>query len=87
MGNVNTHCNSSSFLEGVMKMADVDRDPFGKHDKTGTQPDDTGETIPFTLGGMIKGGSTWEPEQEQETSFRGKTQSTRLKEMWVEGLY
>ena len=30
-------------------MADVDIDPFGKHDKMDAQPD-TGETIPFTLG-------------------------------------
>ena len=33
------------------------------------------------------GGSTWEPEQEQETSFRGKTQSVRLKEGFIKGLY
>ena len=30
---MDTHCNSSSFLKGVMKMADVDIDSFGKHDK------------------------------------------------------
>ena len=33
------------------------------------------------------GGATWEPECEQETSFGGKTQITRLKEAQVEGLY
>ena len=66
-----------------MKMADVDIDPFIKHGKTDAQPD-TGETIPFTRGG-VTGGSAWEPEQE--TSFRGKTRSTRFKEEWVERLY
>ena len=67
-------------------MADVDIDPFGDHNKTDSHPDDTGENIPpqVTPGG----GSTWEPECEQETSFGGgKTQSTRLKELFVEKLY
>ena len=69
-------------------MADVDIDPFGNHDKIDTQPDEpTSETIPLTPGGVIGGGSTWEPEHEQETSFRGKSQSTRVKEAQVEGLY
>ena len=67
-------------------MADVDIDPFGKHDKTEEQPN-TGETIPFTPPVVIKTPS-WEPEREQETSFgRGKTQSTRLKEPFVKKLY
>ena len=69
-------------------MADMDINPFGKHNKTDAVPDkqpDTDETIPFTLGGVIEGGSTWEPEREQETSFRGgKSQSTRLEELFVE---
>ena len=52
-----------------MKMADIYIDPFGEHDKTDAQLDETGETIPFTPGGVIEGGSTWEPEQE--TSFGG----------------
>ena len=40
-------------------MADVDIDPSGEHDKTDGQPD---EMIPFTPGGgVIEGGSTWEP--------------------------
>ena len=34
----------------------------------------------LSLGGVIEGGSTWEQEREQETTFGGKTQSTRLKE-------
>ena len=54
-------------------MADVDINPFGNHDKTDSHPDETGETIPFTLGGVIEGGSTWKLECEQETSFRGRT--------------
>ena len=58
-----------------MKMADIDVD----HDRMNTQPD-TGKTIPFTPRGVIEGGSTW----DCETSFGGKTQSTRLKEVWVE---
>ena len=53
-------------------MADVDIDSFGNRDKTDSHPDEKSETIPFTPGGMI-GGSTWEPECEQETSFRGRT--------------
>ena len=68
-------------------MADVDIDPFGKHDKTDVQPDEP-RAKPFlsTPGGVIEGGSTWEPEQE--TSFGGgKTQSTRLKKVCVKGLY
>ena len=64
-----------------MKMAGVDINAFSDHDKTGAHPD-TGETIFFTPGGVIKGGSTWEPEQE--ASLRGgKTQLTRLKELFV----
>ena len=76
MGNVNTYCNSSFFLKGTMKMADVDIDPSGEHDKTDEQPN-ADETIPFTQGRVIEGGSNL--KLEQETSFRGKTQRTRLK--------
>ena len=67
-------------------MADVDIDPFCNHNKPDTQPNETGESILLTLGGVIGGGSTWEPELE--TLFKGgKTQLTRLKEVQVEGLY
>ena len=45
-------------------MADVDIDPFGDHESRPEEP--TGENIPLTLVG---GGTTWEPEHEQETSF------------------
>ena len=55
-------------------MTDVDIDPFGDHDKTKSRPEEpTGENIPLTPGG----GSTWEPEREQETSFEGESQRTR----------
>ena len=46
-------------------MADVDIYPFGEHDRTDSHPDETGENIPFTWGGgggVIEGGSTWEPD-------------------------
>ena len=42
-----------------------------------------GENIPLTP----VGGSTWEPEREQETSFGGGSQRTKLMKEYVEGLY
>ena len=42
-----------------------------------------GENIPLTLGG----GSTWEPGNEQDTSFGGESQRTKLKKEDVKGLY
>ena len=65
----------------MKKMADVDTDPFSEHDKTDEQPD-TDETICFTSGGVIQS-----REPEHKTFRGGKTQSTRLKEVWVKGLY
>ena len=63
-------------------MADVDIDPFGEHDKTESRPDEpTGENIHLTP----VGGSTWEPEREQETSFGGKSQRIRMTEERVKG--
>ena len=63
-------------------MADVDIDPFGEHDKT-EEPMD--ENIPLT---PVEGESTWEPEHEQETSFRRReSQRTRLKKDYVKDLY
>ena len=66
-------------------MADVDIDPFGKHNRTESRTDETGENIPFTP----VGGSTWEPERgEQETSFRGReSQRTSLMKDYVKDLY
>ena len=63
LGEFCTNCNSSSFLNGVMKMANIDIDPFSDHDKTDAQPDETGETVPLSPGGVVVGGgATWEPE-------------------------
>ena len=66
-------------------MADIDIDPFGKHE---SGPDETGESIPLTPVGR----STWELECEQETSFRGLSgERVRLNAEFVEdkvnGLY
>ena len=62
-------------------MADVDIDPFGEHESRPEEP--TGENIPLTPAG----GSIWEPEREQETSFRGTSQRTRLVREYVKDLY
>ena len=45
-----------------MKMADVDIDPFGDHDKMDVQPDEMGKIIPLNprgggVGGGVEGGS------------------------------
>ena len=67
-------------------MADVDIDPFGEHESRTDDNTETGENIPFTqVGG---GRSTWEPERgEQETSFRGESQRTKLMKDYVRDLY
>ena len=65
-------------------MADIDINPFGDHE-TESRPDEPmGENIPLTPG---RGGSTWEPEREQETSFRGESQKNELIKDYVKGLY
>ena len=46
-------------------MADVNFDPFGELDKTNSHPDETGENILFTPGGVTGGGSTWEPDMQK----------------------
>ena len=61
-------------------MADINIDPFGDH-KTESEP--TGENIPLTP----VGGSTWEPEHEQETSFGGESKRTELMKDYVKDLY
>ena len=65
-------------------MADIDIDPFSDDDKTDARPDDhPDETIPLTPEGVM-GGSTWEPEPEQETSFRGgKLTELDSKKHWL----
>ena len=62
-------------------MADVDIDPFGEHKTRLEEP--MGENVPLTP----VGGSTWEPEREQETSFGGTSQRTRLMKDYVKDLY
>ena len=66
-----------------MKVADIDINLFGDHDKT----DETEETIPLTPGGMGGGGVTSEPEHKQKVSFGWKNKKTRLKKTQFEGLY
>ena len=59
-------------------MADIDIDPFIDNDKTDSHLDDTGETIPFNPRGAMRGGSTWEPDREQETSLGGKAMKVKF---------
>ena len=63
------------------KMADIDIDPFGEHESRPDEP--TGKNIPLTP----VGGSTWEPERDQETSFRGESHRTKLMKDYVKDLY
>ena len=63
-------------------MANVDIDPYGKHDRPDEHLD---ETIPLTPGEAIREGSTWEPEQE--TSFEGRSLRMKVLKEHVEGLY
>ena len=68
-------------------MADVDIDTFGEHDRTESRTDGTGENVSFTPVGGGKS-STWEPDQgEQETSFGGESQRTKLIKDYVRDLY
>ena len=66
-------------------MADVDIDPFGEHESRTDEPMD--EHIPLDL--VTPGrSSTWEPDQgEQETSFGGESQRTKLMKDYVKDLY
>ena len=66
-------------------MADVDIDPFGKHESRTDDHTETGENIPFA---PVGGRSTWEPDRgEQETSFGGESQRTKLMKDYVKDLY
>ena len=66
-------------------MVDIDIDPFGEHESRTDNHTETGENIPFT---PVGGGSTWEPDQgEQETSFGGESQRTKLIKDYVRDLY
>ena len=66
-------------------MADVDIDPFEEHESSTEEPTD--EHIP--LDPVTPGrSSTWEPDRgEQETSFRGESQRTKLMKDYVRDLY
>ena len=66
-------------------MADIDIDPFGEHESRPEEPTD--EHIPLDL--VTPGrSSTWEPDRgEQETSFRGESQRTKLMKDYVRDLY
>ena len=65
-------------------MADIDIDPFGEHESRTDEPTD--EHIP--LDPVTPGRSTWEPDRgEQETSFGGESQRTKLMKDYVRDLY
>ena len=66
-------------------MADIDIDPFGEHESRPEEPTD--EHIP--LHPVTPGrSSTWEQDRgEQETSFRGESQRTKLMKDYVRDLY
>ena len=66
-------------------MADVDIDPFGEHESRSEEPTD--EHIP--LDPITPGrSSAWEADRgEQETSFRGESQRTKLMKDYVKDLY
>ena len=53
-------------------MAGIDIGPFGEHNRTEEPTDENIPLDPVTSGGR----STWEPEREQELSFRGKSLET-----------
>ena len=66
-------------------MPDVDIDLFGEHESRPEEPTD--EHIPLDL--VTPGrSSTWEPDRgEQETSFGGESQRTKLMKDYVRDLY
>ena len=68
-------------------MANVDTDPIGEKESRPEEPPDEHVPLdPVTPGG----GSTWEPEREQETSFGGKSLETlkyEALESFVKSLY
>ena len=66
-------------------MADIDIDPFGEHK---SRPEEsTDEYIPLDPVTPARS-STWEPDRgEQETSFRGESQRTKLMKDYVKDLY
>ena len=66
-------------------MAEVDIDPFGEHESRPEEPTD--EHIPLDKVTPERS-STWEPDRgEQETSFGGESQRTKLLKDYVRVLY
>ena len=65
------------------KMADVDINPFGEHESRPEEPTD--KNIP--LDPFTPGRSTWEPTREQEASFAGESQRTKVMKDYVKDLY
>ena len=65
-------------------MGNFDIDPFGEHELRTDDNTETGENIRFN---PVGGGSTWEPECKQETSFGGESQRTKLMKDYVRDLY
>ena len=66
------------------KMADVDIDPFGEHESRPEEPTDENIPLdPVTPG--REGVQTWEPEQEQETSFGGISHTSVLHKEYLVG--
>ena len=66
-------------------MADVDIDPFGEHESR--TEESTDENIPLDPVTPVGRRSTWEPTREQETSFGGEPQRTKLMKDYVRDLY
>ena len=66
-------------------MADIDIDPFREHESIPEEPTD--EHIPLDQV-TTERSSTWEPDRgEQETSFRGESQRTKLMKDYVRDVY
>ena len=69
-------------------MTDIDIDPSGGDDRTEWRPDEPmAEHIWLPLVTPVGGGSTWEPEREQQTSFGGESHRTKLMKDYVKDLY
>ena len=65
-------------------MANIDIDPFGEQKSRPEEPTD--EHI--NLDPVTQGRSTWEPDRgEQETSFGGESQRTKLMKDYIKDLY
>ena len=64
-------------------MADVDIDSFGEHESRPEEPTD--ENIPLDPVTPVGGGSTWEPECEQVTSFGGRSHTSMLHKEYLVG--